>query len=360
MKAIILCGGGGTRLWPLSREDNPKQFHRLVKNYSLIQDTVLRISKVVDFKDIFISTNASFVDEINFQLIDIPRQNIITEPVRMDNAPAIGLSLIHVLHKAKDENESVIILPSDHLFENPDSFLSLLKKADSFCSEFPEQFLTIGVRPSFPATGFGYIKMTPDELMKGIHKVEKFVEKPSLDKAQEYVSSWEYLWNLGIFISNASFLLSLFKKHLPNSYDALTKIKDAIGTDKYEKVLNENYPKMDKISIDYGIIEKISEIAVVPADGLGWTDVGNWRELKNVMRSHADQAGNLIKGNVILKETTNSLVYGQGKKVVTVLGMDDVIVVDTPDALLVMPADRAPDAKLIVDELKANNKHEYL
>lgn len=359
MKAIILCGGGGTRLWPMSREKTPKQFHRLINNYSLLQDTVRRISPLVKPQDIYISTNAQFVDEVKFQLLDVPRENIIAEPSKMDNAPAIGLALINVMQHIEDDNEPVAILSADHHFLQPERFLQVLQRAESFARESDRHVVTIGVRPTYPATTYGYIKMQSDELAGGVFQVERFVEKPDAVRAQNYAESWEYLWNLGIFIARPQVLLNLYKQHLPNTYANLEKLQQTLGTPEYELLLPAAFASMDKISIDFGILEKTSNIAVAPADGLGWTDVGNWRELKNA-RMDADENRNVFQGQVVAVDTTDSLVFSQGKKVVGVFGLENMIVVDTDDALLVMPADRAPDIKQLVDKLKAGHLHDYL
>jgi len=358
MKAIILCGGGGTRLWPLSRERSPKQFHRLINTFSLLQDTVRRISPMVKPEDIFISTNAQFVDEITFQLQGIPAENIIAEPSKMDSAPAIGLALIHVLSKMKDDREPVVILPSDHLFGEPERFLSFLQRAETFAASSDSHVVTLGVRPTYPATTYGYIKMS-EEVTDNVFQVERFIEKPDIQRAQTYTESWEYLWNLGIFVVRPAVLLQLFGMHLQGTYSALMELSEVLGTPAYAEQLPTAFRRMDKISIDFGILEKTSNIAVVPADGLGWTDVGNWRELK-AARSDADEKGNVTQGQVVAVDTKNSLIFSQGKKAVAVLGLENMIVVDTEDALLVMPAHRAPDIKQLVDELKAEHLDDYL
>lgn len=358
MKVVILCGGGGTRLWPLSREKSPKQFHRLVNNYSLLQDTVRRLSPMVKPQDIYISTNQQFIDEIKFQLLDVPQENIIAEPSKMDSAPAIGLALVHVMAHMSDPTEPVAFVSSDHLFAHPERFLTFFQRAGTFASQSDKYVVTIGVRPTYPATNLGYIKMS-EELQDGVFHVERFVEKPDLERAKSYTESWEYLWNLGIFIARPEVLMQLFKQHLPTTHTALEQIRGAIGTPQYGEILPAAFRSMDKISIDFGILEKSSDIAVVPADGIGWTDVGTWQTLKDA-RTDADEHGNVTQGQVVAVDTRNSLIFSQGKKLVGVLGLENIIVVDTEDALLVMPAERASDIKLLVDSMKAEHLEDYL
>lgn len=358
MKAVILCGGGGTRLWPMSREQSPKQFQRLVSNHSLLQDTVRRVAKVIPKENIYLSTNEKFVPEIQFQLFDLPRENIIVEPAKMDNSAAIGLSLLHVIHGQK-ESEPVVFLPADHVFKNENGFLQVLQQVKDFCTLHRDQLLTIGIRPTFPATTYGYIKMTTKEIEKGIHSVEKFVEKPDLEKATVYARSWEYLWNLGIFAADSNYFMSLYEKHLPRSFSHLTTIGKAIGKESYKRTLKKEYIQMTKISIDYGIIEKTKKIAVIPADNLGWTDVGTWSELKKVL-DDTDEHHNHTQGRVFLKNSENNLVMGHGKRVIGAKGIKDMIIIDTEDALLILPRRESANVKEILEEIKAQGMNEYL
>lgn len=361
MKAILLCGGGGTRLWPLSREKKPKQFHRLVRNNSLIQEAVLRIKDVIPMKDVYISTNKDFVDEINFQLMGIPQENIITEPCRRDNAAAIGLSLAKIQKDLKGKSETVVILYSDHIYQNNEGFIELLKKSDAFCQKNKDTFLTVGVRPTYAATQFGYIKMKPEEFEdEGVFKVDKFIEKPDLERAKVFTSSWEYLWNTGLFMADSSFFFSLYEKFLPLTYGGLLNIQSAMDTPEYAEKVSIIYPQLDKISIDYGIVEKLDKVAVIPADGLGWDDVGNWQVLREVQEQQQDVNGNVTQGNVMMYDTKTSLIYNNNSKLLVTIGLENMVVVDTPDATLIMPASRSADVKKIVEELQKKGMTEYL
>ncbi len=350
MKIVILCGGGGSRLWPLSRTSKPKQFHRLVDTYSLLQQTVRRLQPMVETKDIFISTNQDFVDEITFQLAELPKENIITEPEKRDNSAAIGLSLLSIIQAGAKEDESVLFLPADHLIENEDEFLSMLEKADKFTKEHPETLTVFGVRPTYPATQFGYIKMTTNKLQEGVFQVEQFVEKPELSLAKKYVASWEYLWNLGMFAMNIRGFWNLFKTHLPDTYVALDSIKEQLSD---KQALAEGYGKTTKTSIDFGIIEHLDKIAVVPGDDLGWTDVGNWHELKQVlMQRSKDKEGVIEQGNVITDQCKNTLIHGEPHKLIVGVGLENLVVVDTDDALLIVRSDLAPEIKPVLEEVK--------
>ncbi len=360
MKVVILCGGGGTRLWPLSRENKPKQFHRLIKNYSLLQDTILRVSKNIPLSSVFISTNENFVDEIKFQLFEIPEENIIAEPMKMDSSAAIGLALTHIAAKGGDENEPIIFLPSDHIFENEVELSRLISEAEKFCTTYPDKLLTFGVRPTYPATSYGYIKLSHNEITDGIFSVEKFVEKPDLETAKVYANSWEYLWNLGIFAMSRNGFLELYEKYLPDTYSKLQSLLTHIGKGHYQLEVTKIYPTLDKISIDYGIIEKMSDICVIPADNLGWRDIGNFEELYYAQTKYFDENENVKKGNIMTQNTKRSLIYGGEKKLIAVVGCEDLVVVDTEDALLIIPRDKAPNVKTFIDEVKKKNLSHYL
>ena len=353
-KALIMAGGKGERFWPKSRKNMPNQFLSLTNDgRTMIQLTVERIKDLVSFEDIYISTNKDYKKLVMEQLPQIPEENILCEPVGRNTAPCIGLGAVHISNKYDDA--IMIVLPSDHLITYNAMFINTLKDAIDVASE-DGALLTIGIMPDYPETGYGYIKFQPEKVNKRAFAVEKFVEKPDREKAREYLDSEQYLWNSGMFIWKISSILNNFKKHLPNMYNGLMNIKDSLGCENEDFVLEKEFRNFESESIDYGILEKAENIYVVSGT-FGWDDVGSWLAVERI--NSPNEFGNVIKGNIITVDTKSSIIQGTDKLIAAV-GLRDLIVVDTDDAILICAKDSAGDIKKVLENLKICNRNEYI
>jgi mannose-1-phosphate guanylyltransferase len=355
---VFLAGGSGTRLWPMSRTNLPKQLQKLVGDKTLIQQSYDRVISIAKDADIYIDTAEKYAAEIHKQLPTLPKENIIAEPSAKNTAAAVGLAAIHLFHK--DPESIMVSLHSDHIVSKVDNFVSAISVATKAVAENPSLILTVGIEPTFPSTELGYIKKS--DLYKkvdnaDVFNVERFVEKPDAETAETFLATNSYYWNAGYFVWRVDMLLNLFKQYLPNTYNHLMKIESAIGTPNYESVLVEEYEQVDKEAVDVAILEKASKIAVVPAD-LGWSDIGTWSSLHDVLISSQDS--NLVsRGMHTSVDTDDCLVYAHDKMIATV-GLKNVIIVDTPDVLLVADKSKAKDVKKIIDKLKEEGKHHLL
>lgn len=355
--ALIMAGGRGERFWPKSRKHLPKQFLSLTNDgKTMIQLTVERILPIVDMDNIYISTNENYKKLVMEQLPEIPEANILCEPVGKNTAPCIGLAAVHIRKKIGDA--IMMVLPSDHLIKNNVMFLDVLRDASDVAKE-NTNLVTVGITPSYPEIGYGYIQFDTQnisECKNRAYKVLKFKEKPDLSKAKEYVSSGEYLWNSGMFIWKSSSILSNIESFMPETYEGLKKIEESIGTDIQNEVLNSEFEKFKSESIDYGIMEHAKDIYILPGT-FGWDDVGSWLALERI--NPTNEFGNVVNGNVISIDTKNSIIHG-GKKLVATVGLKDIIVVDTEDALLICDKDSTQDIKKIIENLKICNRTEYV
>ena len=363
MKAVILAGGSGTRLWPVSRKNTPKQVQPFIDNDTLLQKTYKRIKKNFLDEDIFISANIKQYPLIKNQLFHFPEENFILEPEKKETAAAIGLSAVK-LYK-KDPQSIMVTVNSDAYIKNEEEYLRILSLAEKVVKEHPEQTVLIGINPTYPETGYGYIKMAAPAFRypkegggyDEVFEVEKFVEKPNLETAQKYVSSWQYLWNPAVFVWNVETLLKLYSDFLPEIYEILMRIYHSLDREGEINVIKEQFAKIKPISIDYGIMEKIKKMLVIPAD-FGWADIGSWRAVKDVLSAEKQ---NIIKGKFLGFESDNNLIYEYSKnKLVAAIGLKNFVVIDTEDALLICPEDKAQDVKNIVAKLKEEGKEEYL
>lgn len=350
-----MAGGRGERFWPKSRIDCPKQFLSLTADgKTMIQHTVERILPIVDMEDIFIATNENYKQIVKQQLPKIPEENILCEPIGKNTAPCIGLAAVHINKKYNDA--IMLVLPADHLIKYNDMFLKTLKDGCEV-AEKDENLVTIGIMPSYPETGYGYIKFIPNsDNSKIVYEVERFVEKPKLELAKEYVNCGEYLWNSGMFMWKISSILKQFEKFLPIMYDGLLNIKKSIGTPSYYEVLKSEFSDFVSESIDYGIMEKASNIYILPG-AFGWDDVGSWLALERINKTN--EFGNMTEGNVINVNTKNCIVIG-GDRLIATVGLEDVIVVDTEDAVLICEKDSTQDIKKVIESLKIMNKQKYI
>lgn len=354
---VIMAGGKGERFWPKSRINLPKQFLSLTDDgKSMIQHTVERVKNLVDIENIYVVTNEMYKNLVSEHIPDIPEANIIIEPAAKNTAPCIGLAAVHIAKK--DINSKMIILPSDHLIKFNEIFIDTLKTALDVV-EKGDNLATIGITPNYPETGYGYINFTKGESFKdstNIYEVLRFVEKPNLEKAKEYLTSGQYLWNSGMFVWKASTILKNFKEYLPEIYEGLQKIGKSINTGKYEEVLKKEFLNLPSESIDYGIMEKAKNIYVIP-ENFGWDDVGSWLSLERINKTNQD--GNVITGNVISIKTKNTIIQGSDKLIATI-GLEDIVVVDTDDVTLICHKNNTQEVKEVINNLKICNRNEYL
>ena len=351
--ALIMAGGRGERFWPKSRKKLPKQFLSLTDDgKTMIQLTVERILPIVDMQDIFIATNRDYKELVKEQLPEIPEQNILCEPIGRNTAPCIGLGAVHIQKKYSD---SMIVLPSDHLIKYNQMFVDTLSDACQ-TAEIGNNLVTIGITPDYPETGYGYIKFNPNKTEGKAYAVERFVEKPSLEVAKEYLATEEYLWNSGMFIWKTSSILQNIKTYMPGIYEGLIRIQDAIGTLSELEVLDHEFHEFASESIDYGIMEKANHIYIYPG-AFGWDDVGSWLAVGRIKKTN--EYGNVINGNIITINSRNCIIEGS-KKLIATVGVDNLIVVDTEDATLICDKDSAGDIKKVLENLKICNRDEYI
>lgn len=348
--AVIMAGGQGTRLWPLSRRKKPKQLHSLMTDRAMIRDTFLRLLPIFTPEKIIISTVPDFVDEIKKILPEVPKENYIAEPFLMGNAAACGL--VSAILNARDKNSEAIFLPADAFIRNEKEFIAVLNFALELIAKYQNNILTIGIKPTRPDVNYGYIKAskTVDEesRLKAL-LVECFVEKPDKKTAEKYFKSGDYFWNSGIFLWRTDHILNLFEKYLPKTYDALSEIQKNIDNKNIEKIIKENYAKVDKTSIDYGIIEKEKDILTIPAD-FGWSDVGTWESLFELL-AELKNSDLVVSEHHIGIDSKNCFVRGHDKLIATI-GLDNIIVVDSPDAILICDKKESHRVKEIMEKIE--------
>ncbi|MDM0536832.1 sugar phosphate nucleotidyltransferase [Clostridium perfringens] len=332
--ALIMAGGKGTRFWPLSTEEKPKQFLNLIKNETMIQMTVNRIREIIPIERIFICTNKKYLNLVEKQISDIPRSNIILEPESRNTLPCIALSTF-IIDKYY-RNCNIIVLPSDHLIEKECEFREILLMGQDYINYNINSIITIGIKPNRAETGYGYIKLDEKvtETNKKVLKVNKFIEKPNYSLAKQYLDSDYYLWNSGMFMWNSSFLLDQIKKFSYKTYDALRNIKD-IEFDKLDEFLNANYMYTEKTSIDYGLLEKTDNIYVIPSD-IGWDDIGTWKSVERYKKK--DLNNNILNKNVKVIESKSNITINNKKKII-MIGIKDIMTVETNDAIFLVNKD---------------------
>ncbi|MCC7432856.1 mannose-1-phosphate guanylyltransferase [Candidatus Peregrinibacteria bacterium] len=356
MKTVILAGGAGTRLWPMSRQKKPKQFQNLTGDVSMLIQTVKRLS-FQNPEDIYIATNKEYRDLVLEQTKGlVPPENIIIEPALRDTAPCIGL-IASILGK-KNPDDVMAVIYADHLIQDIQELEKKLKIAEQLAKQ-KNTLNIIEVKALYPNVNLGYVKIGKQiEEIDGvvIHEFERFVEKPDLATAKQFLKSQSFLWNTGLFVWKVSTILEKYREFQPETFNLLEKISATYSEPSFESTLIEHYPNCTKISIDYGIMEKVAkdQVRIIPAD-LGWNDIGTWESIWGELNDENINHGNVLKGEVIHHETKNSLIYGHGKKVIATIGLEDFIVVDTEDALLVCPKSHSHQIKQLIEKIKNTN-----
>lgn len=324
--ALIMAGGKGTRFWPLSTEEKPKQFLNLIGNETMIQMTVNRILPIIPMEKIFVSTGEKYLDLVKEQLPNLPDRNIIVEPEGRNTAPCIALSAMVI--NRYFENSSMVVLPSDHLIKDEDKFREIIIEGSKFL-EKNEGIVTLGMKPDRPETGYGYIKFG-ENINQNIKKVDMFVEKPNLETAKRYLNEGNYLWNGGMFLWKSDYIIKEIKKHIPDTYEALHNIEN-IEESSLQEYINGNYYKTDSISIDYAVLEKSYNIYVILSE-IGWDDVGSWEALERYKEK--DENGNIIIGNIKAIDGKNNLLISSNNTVV-ISGLDNLYVIENDGKILI-------------------------
>ena len=353
--AVILAGGRGTRFWPRSRTRTPKQLLNIVGKQTMLQQTVERLLPLLPAQHIWTVTNTEQAAAVRKQLPAAARKRMLVEPVGVNTAAAIGLAALHV-RRASGGDAVMAILPSDHFIDDERKYRSIVSAALDLARE-PGRMVVLGIPPTRPDTGFGYIERMEGALASEdfpAFAVKRFTEKPPLELAQQYVASGNYHWNAGMFFWRVSTFLDSLKRNLPATYDALTSLAASIGKSNYDRKLRAIYPRLENISVDYAILEPETAIEgprhvfVIPAE-VGWSDIGSWAAVYELLAKHSGD--NVLSGQGHILDAAGNFLYSPDK-FVAAIGVRDLVVVDTPDALLICPRDRAQDVAKIVKYLE--------
>ncbi len=344
--ALIMAGGKGERFWPRSRKAYPKQFIDIMGcGKTMIQLTVDRILPLTAMEDIYIVTNEQYKQLVREQLPQLPEENILCEPEGRNTAPCIGLGAAYMLRR--NEDAVMMVLASDHLIKQEDCYREIMKEAISV-AEQEENLVTIGITPSYPETGYGYIKRNMQIALGSAREVERFVEKPNRETAEKYLQSGEYLWNSGMFVWKASTYMKAMKNFLPDIYEGLCRIQASIGTEKEGEVLRKEFMAMRSISVDYGILEKANRIYAFSGE-FGWDDVGSWLAVERFR--DVDESNNLLTGNVVTVGVQNCIIEAN-KRLIAAVGLDGLVVVDTEDATLIGDKLHIEEIKKVLEQLR--------
>ena len=356
--AVIMAGGIGSRFWPMSRSTFPKQFLDILgTGETLIQQTFRRLSKLCPPDNILVVTNVKYKDLCLEQLSDILEDNILCEPSMRNTAPCIAYASFKINHKNPDAN--IIVAPSDHLISNEDEFSKIVADCFEVCSK-KNVLLTLGIKPSRPDTGYGYIQFNEEnsELHNNIHSVKTFTEKPNLELAQQFLESGDFLWNSGIFIWSAKVITLGLRKHLRDLYDRFEDGNNYYNTDEEVEFINHIFPGCKNISIDYGLMEKADNVFVYPSD-FGWSDLGTWGSLYGHLKLDESQNG-IIGDNVMIYDSKDNIINAPNDKVVVIQGLEDYIIIDNKNTLLICKKEDEQQIKQFVSDIKRDKGDKYV
>ncbi|XZE53221.1 mannose-1-phosphate guanylyltransferase [Planctomycetaceae bacterium SH139] len=358
LHAVIMAGGSGTRFWPASRQQTPKQLLRLVGDRSMIQSTADRLTGLVPPENQLVVTNQRLVSAIRQQLPELPPEQVVGEPCKRDTAPCIGLAA--GLLAARDPDATMLVLPADHIIGTVEQFQQAIKAGERLLAADPRNIITFGIRPSYAAESFGYIQRgdaLADETEVAAFEVERFREKPDLATAESYLQAGTFYWNSGIFLWRAATILEALAKFEPEMSEHIRKISQAAGQADFETVLADEFAAIEGKSIDYAVMEQYRPVVVIEAP-FSWDDVGSWQALARMVPP--DEHGNTVQGNHLGIDTTNSIIRTEADHTVVTIGVDDLIVVQTGDATLVAPKSAEERVREVVQRLQASGPQSLL
>lgn len=353
--AMILAGGGGTRLWPLSRQQQPKHLLPLYGEQSMLAQTYSRLQPLVPNERVLVVTVADHAQAACAEIVTVPPENIVVEPVGRGTAACIGLAAL--LIRKRDGDAVMIATPADHTVEDDEGFRSVLRAAFGVAQD--NYLVTLGIVPRGPETGYGYIQrgaLLGQNMGHDVYHVDSFTEKPDLATALRFVSSGQYYWNSGIFIWKVSVILSEIRRWMPELYTGLMEIEPVLGTPKQSQAIKRVWPELRTVSVDVGVMERANDVVMIPAD-VGWSDVGCWSSVASSLPDDAN--GNVLQGEHIALDCEDTFIHSSGR-LVAALGLRGMVVIDTGDAVLVCPKERAQDVRKIVEQLRLEGKEKYL
>lgn len=360
MKIVLFAGGVGSRLWPLSRKNAPKQFGKIIADRSMLQIAVHKLFPEFKWEDVYISTGRQYAEVISEQLPQLPKENVIVEPEMRDVGPAVGL-VVAQMEKLNPDEPLVLLWGSDHLVKKEALFRKMLRAAEKVVKENPNKIVFIGQKPRFANQNLGYIEFgkqteTVDDFP--VHEFTGFQYRPPLEQAKAFLNDGKHAWNLGYFVTTPRFLWKLFSEFSPELHRDLKKIQDAFGSNNYEEVLNEIYPKLEKISFDNAILEKMDPKfgCVISAD-IGWSDIGAWEALKEALSDTVE--ANVTKGKILLEDCHDSILHNETKQLIVGIDLEGLVVVSMEDVILICPKDSVPKIKKFVQNLDGTS-YEHL